>query len=240
MPDHGEHDFFSLRGTNLLFFLLVEPASFGILVCGNKTISAVYCPKGTLGSKSKVYSANTNRPKDSPSRSLAYMDIISMDSPCPKPVKKDIDNALKELTCRDREKVEGYFDLGFYGNAALALDLHNTDGDCTDEGRWHDKCTSVGTFCGKNIFGCNTVDDAIYQCDAIGDKPKKIAMCPRGECVSKNGSATCQRKECHCSGSGQVKENGQLNVTPFFTLVLDRGIDQNIVPDAFTLVHQLQ
>ncbi|KAF9351864.1 hypothetical protein BGX34_000316 [Mortierella sp. NVP85] len=117
----------------------------------NKTISAVYCPKGTLSrpDKSEAYTTNINKPDNSHSRSLAYMNITSMEPPCPKLVKKDIDNALKQLTCRDREKVEGYFGLGFYGNAALALDLHNTDGDCTDESRWHDKCTSVGIFYGK-------------------------------------------------------------------------------------------
>ncbi|KAG0228168.1 hypothetical protein BGX31_006705 [Mortierella sp. GBA43] len=189
-------------------------ASFGVLVCNNKTISAVYCPNGKLphpGGKHKVplesYTASNNVPEmqssNTHSRSLAYMDVITMDPPCPKPVKKDIDNTLKQLTCSDREMIQHHFNLGFYSSAVQAIDRHNTDGDCDKDGHWHDKCTSVGIFCGSNIFGCNTIDDAIYYCGAIGDKPQKKALCPPGGCISENGTAKCRQNDCQCTGSGQ-------------------------------------
>ncbi|KAF9585019.1 hypothetical protein BGW38_004250 [Lunasporangiospora selenospora] len=234
-------------------------ASFGILICDNKTISAVYCPTGTKprpGVQQQAVldqdlynepstigqnwlSATHHRGKDhgrhlhrgrkghkhtgkhhgrhnrkcrdksdekcrerqhrkhghrkhkkNRGRRVAYLDIIPMDPPCPKPVKEDIGRAIKQLTTRDLELLKPFFNLNFNSQTAakeslseLTMSAQNNQGQC--KGVWDDKCTSIGVFCGIDIFGCNTIDDGLYK-------------------VATNGTSSCRRGECECSGSGST------------------------------------
>ncbi|KAK3826753.1 MAG: hypothetical protein J3R72DRAFT_500810 [Linnemannia gamsii] len=210
-----------------------EPTSFGILICENKTISAVYCPKGTLTrpgaelrSLAQLYAANipdalsamnNHIPKPVPyvnstySKKLAFYDIIEMQAPCPRPAYADIAAAVKQLTCADRKLMSAMFNLYHYSTEEMmSIELRNTGGhgNCTNGGGvWGDKCTSKGTFCGIDIFGCNTIDDGLYSCMTIGQKPTLLEICPLGGCVSipaAIGPSQCRHGDCECAGTGQV------------------------------------
>lgn len=217
------------------FLLYYDPsASFGILICQNKTISAIYCPTGTLmrpGAElrtlAQLYSANipdalaamnNNMPKPIPfvnntfSKTLAFYDVIEMQAPCPSPAYADIAAALKQLTCSDRKLMSAMFNMHYYGTERMMnLELRNTGGggnhnNCSHN-HWADKCTSTGTFCGIDLFGCNTIDDGLYSCATIGQKPSLLEICPLGGCVpvpSSNGPSHCRHGDCVCAGTGQV------------------------------------
>ncbi|KAG0034069.1 hypothetical protein BGZ81_006264, partial [Podila clonocystis] len=199
-------------------------ATFGILECENRTISAVFCPDGKLqrpGAQlfefAEMYTfSNSKRPeKKGHSRRISHLDIIRMKGPCPKPIKTDIDAAIKRLSPEDRKLIPYFFNLEFYSKALEAeevkgaLDLHNTGGkdkDKCDHGHWNDKCTSIGTICGSQIFGCNTLDDGVYNCDSIGGKPKLVEICAIGGCVNRGSAAPsgCKNTDCTCNKSGEV------------------------------------
>ncbi|KAG0208518.1 hypothetical protein BGX28_000572 [Mortierella sp. GBA30] len=101
-----------------------------------------------------------------------------MHKPCPKSDQKDIDKASMKLTCPDLDKLSPLLKLGSYSAAAIdAVDRHNNDGGCDDDHHWHDKCTDVGIFCGIDLFGCNSIDDGLYRCSAIGDDPQLLKIC---------------------------------------------------------------
>ncbi|KAF9150779.1 hypothetical protein BG015_007401, partial [Linnemannia schmuckeri] len=202
-------------------------AVFGILICQNKTISAVYCPTGTLmrpGAElrtlAQLYAANipdalaamnNNMPKPIPfvnntfSKTLAYYDVIEMQLPCPSPAYADIAVALRQLTCSDRKLMTGTFNIYHYGTEkVMNLELRNTggNGNCSHN-FWADKCTSTGTFCGIDLFGCDTVDDGLYSCSTIGQKPRLLEICPLGGCVPvpfSNGPSHCRHGDCECAG----------------------------------------
>ncbi|KAG0085944.1 hypothetical protein BGZ92_008580 [Podila epicladia] len=203
-------------------------ATFGILECDNRTISAVFCPDGKqqragaqLREFAEMYTlSKSHRPKKKGhSKRISHLDIIRMNGPCPKPIKKDIDVAIKCLSPQDRKLVCPYFfNLEFYSKTLEAeeakgvLELHNTGckgkdkHKCDGGGHWNDKCTSVGIYCGSQIFGCNTLDDGVYQCDSIGGKPKLVEICTVGGCVNRGSYApsSCKDTECTCSKSGEV------------------------------------
>ncbi|KAF9428603.1 hypothetical protein BGZ94_001767, partial [Podila epigama] len=208
-------------------------ASFGILICNNRTISAVYCPNGKLkrpdfkllsndaGVNIETLTLNNNKKKPCKSKLIAHLDIIRMKEPCPNPVKRDIDAAIKRLSSYDRKLLDPYFNLGFYSKVleaesiqAANLNLRNNGGGGGGgggggnggNGIWNDKCTAVGTFCGSSIFGCNTYDDGVYQCDKIGGKPVLVEMCPVGECINRGSAAPsgCKGGDCACKASGEV------------------------------------
>ncbi|KAF9339287.1 hypothetical protein BGZ91_006466 [Linnemannia elongata] len=209
-------------------------ASFGILICQNKTISAIYCPTGTLmrpGAELRTLAQlsstnipdalaamNNNMPKPIPfvnntfSKTLAFYDVIEMQAPCPSPAYADIAAALKQLTCSDRKLMSAMFNMHYYGTEKMMnLELRNTGGggnhnNCSHN-HWADKCTSTGTFCGIDLFGCNTIDDGLYSCATIGQKPSLLEICPLGGCVpvpSSNGPSHCRHGDCVCAGTGQV------------------------------------
>ncbi|KAF9931401.1 hypothetical protein BGZ67_005314 [Mortierella alpina] len=134
-----------------------------------------------------------------------------MHKPCPKSDRKDIDGTFKQLTCPDQALLSPLWRLGAFGEAAInAVDRHNTDGDCKDEHQehdWQDKCTDVGTFCGIDLFGCNSIDDGLYYCDAIGNDPQLLEVCDIGACVSRkdrNGAARCGDGTCTCAKTGYI------------------------------------
>ncbi|KAG0337608.1 hypothetical protein BG004_007576, partial [Podila humilis] len=134
------------------------------------------------------------------------------DPPCSKPIKEDIVAAINMLTPHDRNHVcPRFFDLGLYNQAhdmeeaqsAENLELRNTGG------HWNDKCTSIGVFCGSNIFGCNTLDNARYECDAIGGKPKLVEVC-HGEtvrCDKDTNKCAGPDPDCLCKSSGRYCSN---------------------------------
>ncbi|KAG0056222.1 hypothetical protein BGZ83_005954 [Gryganskiella cystojenkinii] len=203
-------------------------ASFGILVCDNRTISTVFCPTGTQKRPGvqmmELMNVNTFTAQNNGggggggncSKSIGYLDVITMVASCPKPAKKDIVAAIRRLTRKDRERLRPFFNFGFYSTAISslpAIDRHNGGDDSDCDGYWHDKCTGVGTFCGIDIFGCSTIDDGLYSCCAVGDKPKLIELCPLGGCVGRvegnNGTSSCRHNECKCVGSGQHPHCGR-------------------------------
>ncbi|KAF9435340.1 hypothetical protein BGZ76_006471 [Entomortierella beljakovae] len=181
-------------------------AAFNILVCNNKTISAIYCPKGRKPYP-KTHGGDKHDEKDDEScRSLAYLDVITMKPPCPKPIRKDIDNAYSQLTCQDREIIEKEFNFGGVTASSMRANSDIMNAQCSG-GFWDDKCTSVGYFCGSSIFGCNQIDDDLYYCGAIGDKPKFVERCKHGGCVdtsTTNGTSYCSNPKCLCPKSGQI------------------------------------
>ncbi|KAF9966769.1 hypothetical protein BGZ70_001313 [Mortierella alpina] len=216
-------------------------ASVSILVCNNRTISAVYCPHGKLPhpdawARSLVkrdlltalnhgkhrhhshahkphhdhHDHDHDHPNCRPSKSpeVVHTDVIPMHKPCPKSDRKDIADTFKQLTCPDQALLSPLLGLGSFTKAAInAVDRHNTDGDCKDEHHWQDKCTDVGTFCGIDLFGCNSIDDGLYYCDAIGNDPQLLEVCGVGACVSRrdrNGAARCGDDTCTCAETGYI------------------------------------
>ena len=133
-----------------------------------------------------------------------------MHKPCPKSDRKDIADTFKQLTCPDQALLSPLLGLGAFSEAAInAVDRHNTDGACKDEHHWQDKCTDVGTFCGIDLFGCNSIDDGLYYCDAIGNDPQLLEVCDIGACVSRkdrNGTAHCGDGTCTCDKAGYVRK----------------------------------
>ncbi|KAF9285529.1 hypothetical protein BGZ68_003782 [Mortierella alpina] len=139
---------------------------------------------------------------------VAHTDVIPMHKPCPKSDRKDIADTFKQLTCPDQATLSPLLWLGVFSEAAInAVDRHNTDGDCKAEHHWQDKCTDVGTFCGIDLFGCNTIDDGLYYCDAIGNDPQLLEVCDVGACVSRkdrSGPAHCGDDTCTCAKTGYI------------------------------------
>lgn len=131
-------------------------------------------------------------------------------APCPKPTYANIDAAPKQLTCSDRKLMLAMFNMHHYSTEKMmAIELRNTGGghhNCSSN-FWADKCTSTGTFCGIDIFGCNTFDDGLYNCATIGQKRSLIEICPHGGCVPlppSSGPSHCRHGDCECEGTGQV------------------------------------
>ncbi|KAG0282572.1 hypothetical protein BGZ96_000332, partial [Linnemannia gamsii] len=144
------------------------------------------------------------------SKALAFYDVIEMQPPCPKPAYADIAAALKQLTCNDRKLMSSMFNMHHYSTEKMmTIELRNTGGghkNCSSN-IWADKCTSTGTFCGIDIFGCKTIDDGLYSCATIGQKPSLVEICPLGGCVSvppSNVPSHCRHGDCECAGTGQV------------------------------------
>ncbi|KAG9062866.1 hypothetical protein KI688_005173 [Linnemannia hyalina] len=123
------------------------------------------------------------------SKTLAFYDVIEMQAPCLSPAYADIAAALKQLACSDRKLMSAKFNMHHYGTEkTMNLELRNTGGgggnhnNCFHN-RWADRCTSTGIFCGIDLFGCNTIDDGLYSCATIGQKPSLLEICPLGGCV---------------------------------------------------------
>ncbi|KAF9132952.1 hypothetical protein BGW39_010943 [Mortierella sp. 14UC] len=99
------------------------------------------------------------------------------------------------------------FNLHHYiAEKMLSIELRNTGGggghgSCSTGGViWADKCTSKGTFCGIDMFGCNTIDDGLYSCSTIGQRPTLLEICPLGGCVpipARFGSSHCRHGDCN-------------------------------------------
>ncbi|KAF9094736.1 hypothetical protein BGX29_009372 [Mortierella sp. GBA35] len=129
------------------------------------------------------------------SKSLADYYVIEMQPPCPPPAYTDIHNAVNQLTCSDRKLVSDMFNLRYYNTTkVMSFESKNCggnnggnnggNGNCVKPNIWADKCTSTGTFCGSDLFGCHSIDDGLYSCTVIGEKPKLLEICPLGGCVA--------------------------------------------------------
>ncbi|KAF9994047.1 hypothetical protein BGZ79_001229 [Entomortierella chlamydospora] len=181
--------------------------SFGVLVCDSKTVSAVYCPTGTmkrpssLKSHPEIYTAEKNSMKQSHrkngeyGKSLAYMNMISMDMPCPKPISKDTENVLSQLTCQDLTIVEKEFNLDFYSNAIPARDRSKMTVQFVAP-HSHQSVVWIQMLCIVASVSTRTLRLSVVVTQN-GEDPKLVFDCASGS--YKAGRSVCDPDKCVCS-----------------------------------------
>ncbi|KAF9095793.1 hypothetical protein BGX23_012621 [Mortierella sp. AD031] len=185
-----------------------------------RTIAQLYA--ASIPDMLSIMSSNSPRPapfvNSTYSKSLADYYVIEMQPLCPPPAYTDIHNAVNQLTCSDRKLVSDMFNLRYYNTTkAMSFESKNCGGNnggsnggndnCVKPNIWADKCTSTGTFCGSDLFGCHSIDDGLYSCTVIGERPKLLEICPLGGCVALSpevGPSHCRHGDCECAGTGQV------------------------------------
>ncbi|KAG0010875.1 hypothetical protein BGZ80_001125 [Entomortierella chlamydospora] len=184
-----------------------DEASFGVLVCDSKTVSAVYCPTGTmkrpssLKSHPEIYTAEKNSMKQSHrkngeyGKSLAYMNMISMDMPCPKPISKDTENVLSQLTCQDLTIVEKEFNLDFYSNAIPARDRSKMTVQFVAP-HSHQSVVWIQMLCIVASVSTRTLRLSVVVTQN-GEDPKLVFDCASGS--YKAGRSVCDPDKCVCS-----------------------------------------